>query len=194
MDKREDRRFEVENELNSHGWTNYERFQAIETNGFGILGCSKSHLNVLKIAKERGYKNILILEDDFMFVRSKEEVESELSAFFESEFSVDFDVCMISYNLINGKQMDDFPILTKILDAQTASGYIVNSKYYDTIIELYERTVPLLEETRQHWHFANDQAWKVLQPNGNWFCFTQRFGKQRPGYSDNSECFSDYSV
>lgn len=44
MDKREDRRFEVENELNSHGWTNYERFQAIETNGFGILGCSKSHL------------------------------------------------------------------------------------------------------------------------------------------------------
>ena len=68
MDKREDRRVEIESELANYGFTEKsERFRAIETPGFGILGCGKSHLEVFKLARERKYKNVLIFEDDVYF-------------------------------------------------------------------------------------------------------------------------------
>jgi GR25 family glycosyltransferase involved in LPS biosynthesis len=79
------------NQLLKYNITNYEFFEAIDTintnfynclyekvtsnynNEFiqhnyqkGALGCLLSHLNVLKDAKLKGYKSILILEDDFL--------------------------------------------------------------------------------------------------------------------------------
>jgi GR25 family glycosyltransferase involved in LPS biosynthesis len=78
-------------QLLKHNITNYEFFEGIDTvnsnlynclyekvisnfdknfiqNNFqkGALGCLLSHLNVLKDAKQKGYKSILILEDDFL--------------------------------------------------------------------------------------------------------------------------------
>ena len=74
LNKRTDRKEDIVKELDSFN-LDYERFEAIETPGFGIVGCGLSHLSVLKIAKERKYENILILEDDFTFLVSKEEFE-----------------------------------------------------------------------------------------------------------------------
>ena len=51
LDKRVDRREHIENELNRFE-LNFERFEAIY-NDFGILGCTKSHLEVLKLARDR---------------------------------------------------------------------------------------------------------------------------------------------
>jgi glycosyl transferase family 25 len=190
LEKRSDRRKEIEEELNNFNLP-FERFEAIETRGFGILGCGKSHLAVLKLAKERGYKNILILEDDFTFTVSKEKFENKLSHFFSE--NIDYDVCMISYYL-NNYVDSKYDFLYKVLDGQTASGYIVNEKYYDKLIDLYEYAMPLLETTREHWNYANDQIWKKLQPNDNWYSFIEKIGKQRASYSDNSESFQDYNI
>ena len=68
LDKRTDRKAEIEQEL-QHNNLRFERFPAIQTPE-GCIGCSLSHLQVVKLAKERGYNNILILEDDFMFLSS----------------------------------------------------------------------------------------------------------------------------
>ena len=81
LNKRTDRREQIEKELNDFNLP-FERFEAIETHGFGTVGCGKSHLNVLKIARDRNYENILILEDDFTFLVSKEEFENQLTNFF----------------------------------------------------------------------------------------------------------------
>ena len=79
------------NQLLKYNISNYEFFDAVDTisgnfynilyekitskydkdfitNNYqkGALGCLLSHLNVLKDAKEKGYKSILILEDDFL--------------------------------------------------------------------------------------------------------------------------------
>jgi hypothetical protein len=69
---------------------------------------------------------------------------------------------------------------------------MVNHKYYDTLIKLYEYAMPKLNETRQHWIYANDVIWTNLQKNDNWYLFTTRIGRQRDGYSDNSESFVKY--
>ena len=184
LNKRIDRREQIENELNNFQLS-YERFEAISTPDFGIYGCGLSHLAVLKIAKERNYKNILILEDDFQFLVSKEIFEENLKNFFES--NIDYDVCMLSYNLKDYIVCEKLNV-DKVLFAQTASGYIVNSNYYDKLIKLYEWCLPLLISTKQHWLYANDIVWKDYQKNDNWYYFKIRIG------SDNSNNFSDYGI
>jgi glycosyl transferase family 25 len=187
LNKNTDRREQIEKELNTYNLP-FERFEAIENRVSGI-GCAKSHLQVLKIAKERNYENILILEDDFTFLVSKEEFEEQLTNFFN--LNIEYDVCMLSYNLIR-HQNTSHNFIVKALEVQTASGYIVNKKYYNKLIDLYEVAVPLLEQTHQHWIYANDQIWKQYQEKDNWYCFSTRIGKQRPGYnSDGAYC--DYN-
>ena len=53
--------------------------------------------------------------------------------------------------------------------------------------------MPLLNQTRMYWIYANDQVWKNLQNKDNWFYFIKRLGKQKEGFSDNSECFQNYN-
>ena len=66
LEKRTDRREQIEMELKKMEIT-AERFVGIPFEP-GIVGCGKSHLEVLKLAKDRKYKNVLILEDDFTFL------------------------------------------------------------------------------------------------------------------------------
>jgi hypothetical protein len=96
---------------------------------------------------------------------------------------------MLSYIL---KQFEEteYGVISKIKEVETASGYIVNKHYYDVLIELYEWAMPLLNQTKKHWIYANDQVWKQLQAKDCWYYFTKRIGKQAPGYSDTSQCFN----
>jgi len=186
LDKREDRKKEIEDELTKYELVG-ERYSAIYTPHSGIVGCGYSHLNVLKLAKERGYKNVLILEDDFEFVVSKEELEESLTSFFEN--TPKYDVCLLSYIVQKSEEIPGNTLIRKIINGQTASGYIVNAHYLDVLIELYEWAIPALERTNEHWNYANDHVWKRLQPNANWFYFIKRLGKQRDSYSDNKMCY-----
>jgi glycosyl transferase family 25 len=186
---RQDRRVEIERELDAFELS-YERFEAISTPGCGSIGCSYSHLGVLTLARERGYRNVLIFEDDFQFKVTKDEFENALIPLFTLPFK--FDVCMLGYNLNRGEVSPEFPWLTRVYEAQTMSAYLVHNSMYDRLIELYEWSSPLMESTREHWNYACDQAWKRFQPNAQWYCFTRRMGIQRPSHSDNTDKFEDY--
>jgi GR25 family glycosyltransferase involved in LPS biosynthesis len=188
LDKRTDRRVEIEEELNNME-LQYERFPAI-CNERGFVGCGYSHLAVLKLARDRGYKNVLIFEDDFKFLVSKSELENYLEKLFSS--FTNFDVCFLSYNCRNFLEVPGHSFIKRVFDSHTASGYIVNESCYSKLIKLYEETVPLLEATSAHWLYAIDMSWKPLQQQDMWICFDKRIGKQRPSYSDNANCFADY--
>ena len=49
------------NEFKKMDITEYERFNAIYTKGIGFLGCTMSHLEILKLAKKRNYKKKKIM-------------------------------------------------------------------------------------------------------------------------------------
>ena len=72
-----------------------------------------------------------------------------------------------------------------------ASGYIVNSSYYDRLINLYELAMVGLEKTKMHWVYANDVIWKSLQKKDKWYCIKNRVGVQRAGFSDNRNSFQE---
>ena len=188
LEKRTDRKEHIENELKKFNLP-FERFDAFETKGMGILGCGYSHLGVLKKAKEMNYKNILILEDDFMFLVNKEEFETELTNFFN--LNIHYDVLFLSYGVNKNETLNN-GIVNRVIESSSASGYIVHHSYYDKLISLYEWAMPLLENTKMHWIYANDQIWKEYQKKDQWLYFIKRIGKQIDGYSDNSECMTYY--
>ena len=189
LNKRQDRREQIEKELNDFG-LNYERFEAIEYEPMGSYGCGMSHLQILKLAKEKNYKNILIFEDDFTFLVSKTIFEENLKTFFES--GLDYDVCYLSYNLHEYQELENYNV-NKVLFSQTASGYIINNHYYSVLIELYEWALPKLLETTYHWLYSNDVVWRDLQKKDNYYAFKTRIGKQRPSYSNCTVSFVDYN-
>ena len=86
LERRKDRLESIVKEMNYIGW-DYEYFPAVDTNSH--VGCTKSHLEIIKLAKERGYEKVLVVEDDCTFMPySKsliEQIESETSNF---EFAV----------------------------------------------------------------------------------------------------------
>jgi len=186
LDQRTDRRSEIEQEFERMDLSG-ERFPAIHTRP-GINGCTQSHLAVLQMAKSRGWDHVLILEDDFMFIVDKEVVNTQLNAFFD--LKIPYDVLMISHGIIKSEPFND--IVCRAVNVQTASGYLVHSRFYDVLIQNLSEAVSQLVSTGQHWIYANDQYWKRLQPVSQWFCMNVRIGKQRSGYSDNAEAFVDY--
>ena len=188
LDKRIDRKLDIENELMKYN-LNFERFPAVEIDYYGCLGCSYSHHNAISLAKERKYKNILILEDDFTFLVTKDELENQLSLFFNS--NVDYDVCLFSYNLQEHSE-SKYDFLHKVQYAQTTSGYLVNEKYYDTLLNNYKTGLEQLGATWQSWIYAIDVYWKELQLKDNWYCFTNRIGKQKASYSNVRNDYVDF--
>jgi glycosyl transferase family 25 len=188
LESRVDRKHQIENELQNLN-LKYERFNAIY-DSFGIVGCTKSHLEVIKIAKERKLKNVLIFEDDFQLLVTNEEFWNQINKFFKK--NIDYDIVMLSYNMMKSEEYD--ADLLKVFDAQTASGYIVNENMYDKLIKVWEEALPLLASTGKHWIYANDQIWKTLQPQNNWFAFKKRLGKQRASFSNLANAFVDYQV
>ena len=188
LDRRQDRRNEFEEECKRMELT-VERFPAIDRTP-GMLGCHASHLAVLKKAKEMNYPNVLIFEDDFQFLTDKETFNNQLNAFFKSE--IDYDVLLLSYFVSKSEPLNE--LVSRTTDAQTASGYIVNQKFYDTLIENLEGNYKLLETTGKHWLYLNDQCWKSLQKTNRFLYFNLRLGKQRGSISDLTGAYADYGV
>lgn len=196
LDHRTDRRKEIEEELekmdiiahdkpNPDNKITYERFSAIKHDTIGGVGCGKSHIGVLKLAKERGYSTIIILEDDFMFTVSKDVFYKEL----KNLQGVYMDVCLLSGNIMNYTTSNYNPNLYRLFKAQTTSGYLIQCRYNDVLIDCFEKAVFDFERTNQHWLYAIDVAWNKLQSVDPWYVLKNKVGKQRPSHSDCSNTF-----
>jgi glycosyl transferase family 25 len=177
---RTDRRSQIEAELSCFG-DRVERFDAIR-HTHGGLGCSKSHLAVLERAKAQGWRNVLIIEDDFMWFQR----ETGAGRFTELATG-SYDVILVA---AASAKYD--PITLRVQSAQAATGYLVAAHYYDTLIANYKESIEQFEKTMNYGTYALDQWWKRLQPGGLWFIMRPTMGVQRPSYSDIEHKIVDY--
>ena len=189
LDKRTDRKAHMEQEFAKLS-ISPEKITRISahynpTNG---IGCMQSHIDALKLARSMNYKNVWIFEDDFTFTASKQIVEENLQQLFFKTPKVD--VALASY--IHKQppfpplHISVFPNIYRVVESQTASSYLVYQHYYTKLIDLFEDAFIQLQMTGEHWNYANDQVWKLLQVKDIWYCFTPSLGKQRPDARDNS--------
>lgn len=189
FEQRVDRKIDVMYELSRIGLSNKsERFPAILHERGGI-GCSYSHIAVLKLIRDRGYDNVLILEDDFQFIVDKEHLDSILSKFFES-YGETYDALMLSYRNIDSFPTDE--IVGRCVRTVTASGYLVNRRILNELIDVLEKGTMAYVNTGDATRFANDICWFDLQATSNWYYLRHAVGIQRSGFSDIEKRFVDY--
>lgn len=187
LDHRIDRREEVEGELKEYNipQEKIRRFSAIKYDP-GFIGCTMSHIAVLEEAIKDNVKNILILEDDFQFVVSKDEFYESVDYFFNLQKP--WDVIMFNYNTNNPEnKVEDFQDDSKIgyvRFAQTTCAYLVNGHYMKTLLQNFKEGLHHSLHTMQHWNYSIDIFWKHLQCKDEWFYFKKRIGKQRISFSD----------
>ena len=187
---RSDRRSHIEKvlqELNTD-ITKVSRINAIYLKDNGALGCAKSHLIALNDAKLNKYNNCLILEDDFM-LNDIDIFNINIERFFTDV--KEWDLVMLSANLFQS-ELTQYGYINKVINAQTTSGYAVNSNFINNIIEVFEESVVNIELGNITGAYSIDQNWKKIQRDNKWFAFSPLLGKQLDDWSDIEKRYVSY--
>lgn len=135
LDKREDKWKACQKEFKKIG-IKVERVSGID--GFlepqasirpGEVGCLKSHLKVFKMAKERGLKSFLMLEDDVKFIENFNEKFNEI----EPELK-NYEMLYLGYNPISGGKTPVTDHTSRITYTFAAHCVIFKEPCFDDII------------------------------------------------------------
>lgn len=171
-----------------------DRFNAVATPGRGWLGCARSHIAVIEMAKEKGWDRVTVLEDDFYFLDPKHAVRKLEQGIVKE--GLKFDVFMLAASYLLGSELNPRSHdVIRLNRGTTTSGYIVNKHYYDTLLGNFRECEAVMKYvTTLHQYFytnsadALDQHWRALQIRDNWYTFRKPPGCQRDGYSDIEGC------
>jgi len=172
LSHREDRKQQILSEFNRVGVPEYliERFDAIKHER-GAIGCTMSHIAVLKLAIERGWKNYIVLEDDIQW-NNFETGYSALSQCYDQHDTVIIGGCFPKFQN------------NKLIYCQTTTGYLVNNHYYTKLLANFEEGLSNLLSTGIVPQFAIDIYWNRLIHSDNWGIIRPSLVVQRPGFSD----------
>lgn len=184
LDHRVDRRKTVEKELKKIDpkLKNVTRFSAIDGEKMKISpqkGCAMSHMECVKIAKEKKYKNVLICEDDFYFNQPIDKILQHLKDFFDYINNDYYFFLLGTYQNFSYKKIHKN--ISKVYHSFSCTSYIINSLIYDDWIKTCKEN--LLKN-----FVAVDGLWlKYQKENGKTYtCNTDKYRlvKQHDGYSD----------
>lgn len=189
LDTRPDRKSRFEEEMKKLG-LQANRFNAVK-NKSGAIGCSISHLTLLKYARDNKLDHIVIMEDDITFLNPEVFINS-LNNFLSSEIS--FDVLLLAgNNMAPYTKVNDYCV--KIQKCQTTTGYLVKQHYYDNLIKNFEEGIHNLTLNLNNTNdYAIDQYWTKLQFVDNWFLLTPLTVTQRPDYSNIEKRITNYNM
>jgi glycosyl transferase family 25 len=194
LKERPDRLSKIKNELNKLDYPKEKiiRVDAIKKKD-GALGCGLSHIKALKMGLKSMNDFIIVLEDDFQFTNSKEKT---LSILRQCLFHPEWNVILLS---CNGKSKPYSPGLNKVLDCQTASGYIIQKKYIPVLLKEWSNAMKIREElnpargTTLYRETCIDIAWKKLQDD-RWYLTEPKLGKQYASFSSIENKNVNYNV
>lgn len=159
------------------------RFPAIRHSP-GNIGCTKSHIAILKMAIENGWNNVLILEDDSEW-NEYYLGYSKLAKIVQSHYDV---------ILLGGTSVSYYPDSLRLASAQTTTAYMVNRQYMPTLLANFEEGLSNLIDSGNGPAHAIDMYWKQLQSRDTWYIVVPSLVYQMPGYSDIENATMDYTA
>jgi GR25 family glycosyltransferase involved in LPS biosynthesis len=186
MDVRADRRSALLQEFDRVGFSNDKiiRFPASSYNGCPNSGCLLSHANALEMAYDMDLQNVLILEDDFVFIDDVQKIHRDIRAFFQLEIS--WDVVMLTTCAAVVSETTN-NLISRVSSSGNGAAYLVNRSMMLELSTLFKSNVENLFATKQHWVYQNDILWKTIMPMSQWYMFNHYLGYQKEGYSDLSQ-------
>jgi len=189
LDRRVDRRVQIEAEIAKVAFPNAEirRFAAIEEK---LAGCVKSHMEVMKMAVEKNWENVLVLEDDFVWEpEALADVPARLDQFwrdYHHEFG--FVQLVKPFQARFGDGNHD-GTLHRVYSGTNAAGYWVHQRAYRSLIAAWDATWGLLAATGAHWLYMNDVTWDATRAEFPCYAFSNPvMGYQAASWSDLGEC------
>jgi glycosyl transferase family 25 len=188
LDSRPDRKKHIETQLSKIGII-AERFKAIKLDN-GALGCSMSHLKCLEIAKASSWPHVLIIEDDIKFL-NPDVFKTQFNSFLSKHKG--WDVVLIGGNNVPPYiKIDDTCV--KVSMCQTTTGYLVQSHYFDKLIQNFRYGIQqLLKYPNNRLYFAIDRYWFKLQELDKWYLIVPLTVTQREDYSDIEKKSTNYT-
>jgi hypothetical protein len=186
MDARTDRKSTLLQEFKRVGFPDDKimRFPAASYHGCPNTGCLLSHANVLEMAYNMNLHNVLILEDDFIFIANAAKIHEDIKAFFQ--MNIDWDVLMLTTCAAVVSEKTN-SLISKISSSGNGAGYLVNRPMMLELSTLFKANVENLFVSKQHWVYQNDILWKTIMPTSQWYMFNHYLGYQKEGYSDLSQ-------
>ena len=181
LDHRQDRRDVMSKFFHEGGMPEDKiiRFSAVKHER-GSIGCLDSHTQVLRMAKQEGWKNVLILEDDLQWIN----LESGYRQLTELISKPKWDVIL----LCGWYRQYELP---RIYDSLNTGAYLVNGEYYDTLLANREwalknigNRINIFSKIQS---YAADVSWKYAMKTGMWYGLYPCICSQIDDYSDNSK-------
>jgi len=186
IDKRTNRNQRIIEQLKIFDSNKIHRMSAVYKEDNKPLGCTLSHLNALKIARDNKYPNVLILEDDAIWS------DVNLSyPVFKMLVQKPYDVIMLGGS---GKKFD--PNTYRVEYSQATSSYLVNSSYYDKMISTIENELNTkrIDPKDEDYNKNIDIIYMTIQKNDQWYIVYPSLMIQGKSYSDIIGGVVDYSA
>lgn len=188
LEKRPERLSEITQEMNYMSW-DFEVFKGIDSNGY--MGCTLSHLEIIKIAKERGYSKVMVIEDDCFFMPYAKELLNEVE---KNINSIEYYVLNLSPTLnrhVNLTEECDLLLdLTNLPEKKydyLTETFATNMMIYD--MKIYDEMFKISEdkfENGNYFHPIDGFLSKLIYPNFQSYCIKLPIAPQRNSYSDVS--------
>ena len=176
LEGRKNRKNHITSQLANFDANRIHRLAAVEEPSHPALGCTKSHLKALQMAKHHKWNNVLVLEDDAVLAHL-----DSAYPIFEQLVKNPYDVIML------GGTMSEYDKHTyRVKKSQAGSSYLVHQSYYDTIIGQIEKVIADFKPTvSTEKNIAVDlAAFKPLQERDKWFIVKPSLFIQRKDYSN----------
>jgi hypothetical protein len=172
LERRPDRLERVKKELDYIGW-DYTVYKAIDTNGHD--GLSKTTLEIIKIAKERKYPRVMLIEDDIRFMPYAKDLISKIdSTCSDLKFAI-FNLAPTLNRPVN--RSDKYEFLLDITnlppkeehhrDIFATNMIIYDESIYDKIFEIQSHPSPFyypIDEFNFRYIISNYQSYSPILP------------------------------
>jgi len=195
LEKRTDRRAEIENELvNNFKYTSAERFVGIPYKP-GAYGCTMSHVSLFRKMMLNGWETMMVFEDDAKLLTSREEIDKHINVFLEDNT---LDILCIGNSCGDNTPYNE--LMNRCFNTQTTSCYLIKKKFVKIFLESAFKdpteSMTLSPENSDLHIKLNliDVGWAPLQKFYYFMMPKIRQVLQRPSYSDIEQKFTDYNL
>lgn len=189
LKSRTDRLESITKELNYIGWDNFEIFEAINKNSY--MGCTLSHLEIIKIAKERGYSRVMVIEDDCTIMPYSKSFLTQLESQIDG---IEFCVMNLAPTLNRPvNRCEKYDLLLDLTDIPpkpyeyltetfATNMMIYDSSIYDEMFKIADEQYPSGDYTEP----IDGYLVKKIYPKFQSYCPVLPIGPQQNSYSDVS--------
>ena len=178
----------IKKEMDYIGWE-FEKFNAVNRNSY--MGCTLSHLEIIKIAKERGYDRVMVIEDDCVFMPYAKSLLDDIEKQIEGiEFGV-FNITPTLNRKLNSS--DKYDLLLDITNLPPKEEH--HSETFATNILIYDKSVydemfniasTAFTESGDYYFPIDGYLVNFIYPKFQSYCAALPIAPQRNSYSDVS--------